>query len=94
MVAAVFFFQSIGQVFATGLALVATALFRKHILLNQDPSSCSIFSITSEGKDCARTVDRIWRLVSGIGAVPAAFAVISRLTIPESVGQGSHYSVF
>lgn len=99
MIAAVFFFQPFGQLLATLLALAATEGFRKHILSNQDPSSCpgypltsdgkdcacSVYSLTPEGKDCARTVDRIWRLVSALGAIPAALAIISRLTIPESV---------
>ena len=85
MIAAVFFFQPVGQLLATLLALAATKGFRSHIVSIGGPSACSVNSIISEGKDCARTVDRIWRLVSALGAVPAAMAIVSRLTIPESV---------
>lgn len=85
MVAAVFFFQPLGQLLATLMAFAATEGFRKHILHNNAPDSCSIFATDSDGATCARTVDRVWRLVSGLGTVPAAIAIVSRLTIPESV---------
>lgn len=85
MVAAVFFFQPLGQLCATLMAFAATEGFKTHILHNQDPASCSVKSTDLAGRDCARTVDRVWRLVSGIGALPAVLAIISRLTIPESV---------
>ena len=85
MVATVFFFQPLGQLLATLAALLATEGFRKHILHNQDPTSCSVNSRDLAGLDCARTVDQVWRLVSGFGAFPAALAILSRLTIPESV---------
>jgi PHS family inorganic phosphate transporter-like MFS transporter len=32
----------------------------------------------------ARSVDQIWRWVMGLGLIPAAFALVLRLTIPES----------
>lgn len=85
MIAAVFFFQPVGQLLATLMAFVATEGFRKSILKNTDPNSCSISNTDIPGMECARTVDRVWRLVSGLGVVPAALAIISRLTIPESV---------
>lgn len=84
MIAAVFFFQPLGQLLATLMALFATEGFRKYILQVTEFDSCSISS-SGPGIDCARTVDRVWRLVSGLGAVPAALAIVSRLTIPESV---------
>lgn len=84
MLAAVFFFQPLGQLLATVMAIIATEGFRKYILQNAAADSCSISS-SGPGIECARTVDRVWRLVSGLGAVPAALAIVSRLTIPESV---------
>ncbi len=88
MIAAVFFWQPVGQLLAALLALAATEGFQSHIIKNNDVGSCSIYAspLTDPiGADCARTVDRIWRLVSGLGAVPAAIAIVFRLTIPESV---------
>lgn len=89
MIAAVFFMQPVGQLLAALLALAATEGFQGHILKNNtDTRSCSIYAshLTDPiGADCARTVDRVWRLVSGLGVVPAAIAIIFRLTIPESV---------
>jgi MFS transporter, PHS family, inorganic phosphate transporter len=32
----------------------------------------------------ARSIDQVWRWVMGLGLIPAAFAVVLRLTIPES----------
>ena len=84
MIAAVFFWQPIGQLLATLLALAATRGFQTNILKDIAPDSCSILS-TGSGIDCARTVDRVWRLVAGLGVVPAAIAILFRLTIPESV---------
>jgi len=89
MIAAVFFWQPVGQLLASLLALAATEGFQSHILKNNtNPRSCSIYAshlMDPTGADCARTVDRVWRLVSGLGAVPAAIAIVFRLTIPESV---------
>lgn len=86
MIAAVFFFQPLGQLLATLMAFAATEGFRHQILQTSQLDSCSIGEIgDTSGAECARTVDRAWRLVSGLGIVPAALAVVSRLTIPESV---------
>lgn len=87
MIAAVFFWQPVGQLLATLLALIATEGFRSHILRGKDAVSCSIHATDAAGVDCAQTVDRVWRLVSGLGAVPAAIAMVFRLTIPESVSK-------
>lgn len=89
MLAAVFFFQPLGQLIAVLMAFAATAGFRHHItsIATSVPldRSCSVFAQDTVGIECARTVDRTWRLVAGLGAVPAAVAMIFRLTIPESV---------
>ncbi|OJJ50120.1 hypothetical protein ASPZODRAFT_89971 [Penicilliopsis zonata CBS 506.65] len=76
MLAAVFFCQSLGQLAGCLVALVAVTGFR-HKLPN-DPSSEACEA------DCIRTVDSIWRLIVGLGAVPAFIAMWFRLTIIES----------
>ena len=76
MLAAVFFCQSIGEAAAALVALIAIAGFR-HSLTN-DPSHADC------GDSCARDLDKIWRLIVGLGAVPAFIALWFRLTIIES----------
>lgn len=85
MLAAVFFFQPLGQLIAVLMAFAATAGFRSYISTRSDDTSCSVLASDPAGIECARTVDRAWRLVAGLGAVPAAVAMVFRLTIPESV---------
>ena len=89
MLAAVFFFQPLGQLIAVLMAFAATAGFRSYIssipTLAHPDMACSVFTTDPAGIECARTVDRAWRLVAGLGAVPAAVAMVFRLTIPESV---------
>ena len=85
MLAAVFFFQPLGQLIAVLMAFAATAGFRSYISTRSDDTSCSVLASDPAGIECARTVDRAWRLVVGLGAVPAAVAMVFRLTIPESV---------
>ena len=79
MLAAVFFFQPFGQLVAVLVAFAATAGFRSHIA-NMTISATDIRAV-----QCARTVDIAWRLVAGLGAVPAIIAIYFRFTIPESV---------
>ena len=88
MLAAVFFWQSIGQLIAVLMAYAATTAWRNTIMNGIDAQACSVHNTDptdSRGMECARTVDRAWRLVAGLGAVPAAIAMVFRLTIPESV---------
>ena len=85
MLAAVFFCQPFGQLVAVLMAFAATAGFRSYISKLPDNASCSVQASDPVGIDCARTIDRTWRLVAGLGAVPAVVAMIFRLTIPESV---------
>jgi PHS family inorganic phosphate transporter-like MFS transporter len=85
MIAAVFFCQPFGQLFAALMAFAMTTGFQRHILKDSTWDSCSIYATDSAGLACARTVDRNWRLVAGLGAVPALVAMVFRLTIPESV---------
>jgi PHS family inorganic phosphate transporter-like MFS transporter len=88
MIAAVFFMQAFGQLIGTSVALAATEGFRRNLLGTNDPSTCSINVnplAYPDGAECARALDSTWRLVSGLGAFPAVLAIVSRLTIPESV---------
>ena len=85
MLAAVFLFQPLGQLIAVLMAFAATAGFRSYISTRPDDISCSVLASDPTGIECARTIDRAWRLVAGLGAVPAAVAIVFRLTIPESV---------
>ncbi|KAE8372323.1 major facilitator superfamily domain-containing protein [Aspergillus bertholletiae] len=76
MLAAVFLCQSLGEAAAALVALIAVAGFR-HGLPN-DP-------VTGECTDhCIQNLDRVWRLIVGLGAVPAFIAIWFRLTIIES----------
>ena len=87
MLAAVFFFQPLGQLIAVLMAFAATAGFRSYISTqaNLTDEFCSVLTTDPTGVKCARTMDRAWRLVAGLGAVPALVAMVFRLTIPESV---------
>ena len=85
MLAAVFFFQPLGQLIAVLMAFAATAGFRSYISSQTNDNACSVLDADPTGIECARTIDRAWRLVAGLGAVPAAVAMVFRLTIPESV---------
>lgn len=87
MLAAVFFFQPLGQLIAVLMAFAATAGFRSYISTQSTASEgpCSVLATDPIDIECARTVDRAWRLVAGLGAVPALVAMVFRLTIPESV---------
>lgn len=85
MLAAVFFFQPLGQLIAVLMAFAATTGFHSYITSIPIDRSCSVLTNDAAGIECARTVDRAWRLVAGLGAVPAAVAMVFRLTIPDSV---------
>ena len=85
MLAAVFFCQPLGQLIAVLIAFATTAGFRSYISSLSNDTSCSVHATDPVGIECARTVDRAWRLVAGLGSVPAVVAMVFRLTIPESV---------
>ncbi len=74
MLAWVFFMQPLGQLFGTIIAIAVTAGLRSSM---QDLRRCS-------SDDCFQAVDRTWRLIVGIGAVPALVAMWVRIWIPES----------
>ncbi|KAK4693300.1 hypothetical protein P7C71_g4075, partial [Lecanoromycetidae sp. Uapishka_2] len=85
MLAAVFFFQPFGQLIAVLMAFAATAGFKSYIRIAGGALACSVDAQDLDGIACARNVDRAWRLVAGLGTVPAAVAMLFRFTIPESV---------
>ncbi len=76
MLAFVFYMQPVGQLCANVVAISATAIFRKSIILNADPSNCV--------GECMQTTDKIWRWIVGLGAVVPTLALLARLLIPES----------
>jgi PHS family inorganic phosphate transporter-like MFS transporter len=74
MMAAVFLMQPLGQLLASvvGLAVLLTVGHNEGLDTVKDPAAQAVI------------VDRIWRYVIGVGAIPALVAILFRLTIPES----------
>lgn len=77
MLSWVFFAQPLGQLLANVLSFAAVEGFRSQI--TNDRLSCGV-----EDLKCLRAIDRLWRLVVGLGIIPAAIALVFRFTIPES----------
>lgn len=75
-----FFAQPVGQLLANVLSLAAVEGYRPHI--TNTARSCTTNGV--EDLDCFRSIDRLWRLVIGIGIIPAVLALGFRFTIPES----------
>jgi PHS family inorganic phosphate transporter-like MFS transporter len=76
MIAAVFSMQGLGQLMAAIVALVTAIGFKE-----------SYSSITDEGgcdANCRIAADRSWRIIVGVGAIPACLALYYRITIPET----------
>ncbi|KAF2733715.1 inorganic phosphate transporter 1-4 /Pi cotransporter [Polyplosphaeria fusca] len=78
MLSWVFFAQPIGQLLANVLSLAAVEGFKSQI--TDELLSCP----NNDGGACIRAIDRLWRLVIGIGIIPAVIALGFRFTIPES----------
>jgi MFS transporter, PHS family, inorganic phosphate transporter len=76
MVAAVFSGQGLGQLAAALVALTTTEAFKRSFIGVADAEQC--------GTDCQLAADRAWRIIVGVGAVPACLALYYRLTIPET----------
>lgn len=76
MMAAVFSMQGAGQFAAAVIALFTAAGFRKSFSTALDPSTCL--------NACQLAADRSWRIVIGVGALFALFALCYRITIPET----------
>lgn len=77
MMAAVFSMQGAGQIAAALVALVTTIGFKESYLnTTADYSSCHAA--------CQVAGDSAWRIIIGVGALPACFALYYRITIPET----------
>ncbi|KAI0184294.1 H+ symporter [Xylaria flabelliformis] len=76
MMAAVFSMQGIGQLFAAIVALIVTASFSSIFKQASGVDHCDY--------NCQTAADRCWRIIIGVGAVPAVFALYYRITIPET----------
>jgi PHS family inorganic phosphate transporter-like MFS transporter len=77
MLSWVFFAQPVGQLLANVLSLAAVESYKPWI--EKNTQSCR-----PEDLECFRAIDRLWRLVVGLGIVPALVALLFRFTIPES----------
>ena len=77
MIGAVFAMQGLGQLGAALVAFIATVGFKDQ-LSNGNPTLDNCTGV------CKESVDKIWRIVVGFGAVPACIALYYRLTIPET----------
>jgi MFS transporter, PHS family, inorganic phosphate transporter len=73
MMAAMFSSQGIGAFFAALTSFLCTKGFQSSI----QRSDCDV--------DCRLALDKAWRIVYGVGIVPAVVALFFRLTIPETI---------
>lgn len=76
IVAAVFAMQGLGQLAASLVALIVTAIYKDHLVTVPSVAACS--------GDCMASVDRMWRILISFGGIPGWFALYYRLTIPET----------
>lgn len=76
MIAAVFSMQGLGQLFCALIALITTHAFESALSPVSSESNCDA--------SCRVAADRSWRIIVGVGAVPACFAMYYRITIPET----------
>ncbi|KAF2677835.1 MFS general substrate transporter [Lentithecium fluviatile CBS 122367] len=79
MMSWVFFAQPVGQLLANILSYAAVQGYKSRITNTE--LSCPA---GQEGVQCFRAIDRLWRLVIGLGMIPAVIALAFRFTIPES----------
>jgi MFS transporter, PHS family, inorganic phosphate transporter len=76
MMGSVFAMQGFGQVAAGLVALICVAGFKGSLETARDYGNCS--------GGCQASVDKMWRIIIGFGAVPGCIALYYRLTIPET----------
>ncbi|OTB03363.1 hypothetical protein M426DRAFT_180057 [Hypoxylon sp. CI-4A] len=76
MMAAVFSMQGMGQLLAAVVALIVTASFKDAFGNAPTADQCDFA--------CQVAADRCWRIIVGVGAIPACFALYYRITIPET----------
>jgi PHS family inorganic phosphate transporter-like MFS transporter len=67
MMAAVFSMQGLGQVAAAIVMLVLSVAFKSQLLPSRTIAECDA--------QCLAAVDRMWRLLIGLGGVPACIAL-------------------
>ncbi len=68
--------QGVGQLVAAVVALVVTVSFQGSLGGVPSAALCT--------GQCLVSCDRSWRIIVGVGAVPACFALYYRITIPET----------
>jgi PHS family inorganic phosphate transporter-like MFS transporter len=76
MMGAVFAMQGLGQLCAAFVMLFLTLGFKSSLETSTKLSNCT--------GGCAESVDKMWRVLIGFGAVPGCIALYYRLTIPET----------
>ncbi|TKA65455.1 Repressible high-affinity phosphate permease [Friedmanniomyces simplex] len=76
MMGSVFAMQGMGQFAAGIIALIVTVGFKESLLTAKTYGHC-------DGV-CGLAVDKMWRVIIGMGAVPGCIALYYRLTIPET----------
>lgn len=76
MMGAVFAMQGFGQFTAAVVALIVTSGFKESLETASSVGKCT--------GPCLEAVDKMWRVIIGVGAVPASIALYFRLTIPET----------
>lgn len=81
MVTAVSLTQALGQFLASLVALITLEAFKSEINNNLNVCKGDSYSQSLAGK---LAVDRMWRIIVGVGAVPATVALYFRMTIPET----------
>ncbi|KAJ6444906.1 inorganic phosphate transporter PHO84 [Purpureocillium lavendulum] len=76
MIAAVFSMQGFGLLMSSVVALITTVAFKDAYIHIQDETQCDAA--------CRIAADRSWRIIVGVGAIPACLALYYRITIPET----------
>ncbi|KAK3379920.1 high affinity inorganic phosphate transporter [Lasiosphaeria ovina] len=76
MMGAVFAMQGFGQLGCAFVILFLTLGFKESLKMSSSLATCA--------DGCAGSVDKMWRMLIGFGAVPGCIALYYRLTIPET----------
>ncbi|POR39609.1 Repressible high-affinity phosphate permease [Tolypocladium paradoxum] len=76
MMAAVFSMQGLGLLLSALVALMTTVAFKDSYMGIKDETMCDAA--------CRVAADRSWRIIVGVGAIPACLALYYRITIPET----------
>lgn len=82
MMGSVFAMQGLGQFGAGIIALIVTAGFKESLLTATGTNATAV--VASCDGVCLLAVDKMWRVIIGMGAVPGCIALYFRLTIPET----------